>query len=208
MFVGRGRSMPNFNSCSQDDTLPEIPAQLVTIEAISNKNIYRGKGMRSLNGFSPTAQKIRDIRGFTIIELMIGIAIIGILAMVALPAYQNYVKRAEFAEIIEDFDRLKVAMELCWELEGNLQNCGEKNPEVAAAVSAMMATGAFTTIHVYTSSDPYTSNISLWSKKIKISTGDDASISYHARGAAGGSLQWSVNQGGSNCLIDGLCDKI
>jgi len=52
-------------------------------------------------------------QGFTLIELMIVIAIIGILASVALPAYQTYTNKAKFSEVILATSNVKTAVEIC-----------------------------------------------------------------------------------------------
>ncbi|WP_422460304.1 pilin [Endozoicomonas sp. ALB115] len=52
-------------------------------------------------------------QGFTLIELMIVVAIIGILAAVAIPQYQNYVVKAKWADNIASLASLKSAIALC-----------------------------------------------------------------------------------------------
>lgn len=50
--------------------------------------------------------------GFSLIELMIVVAIISILSVIAVPSYQNYTKRARFAEVITSTEAFKLAVSL------------------------------------------------------------------------------------------------
>jgi len=58
-------------------------------------------------------------KGFTLIELMIVVAIIGILAAVAIPQYQNYIAKSQVSRVMGESGALRTAVEAC-ALDGKL----------------------------------------------------------------------------------------
>ena len=81
-------------------------------------------------------------KGFTLIELMIVVAIIGILAAVAIPAYSTYTKKAKFTEVVQATQAVKTALEVCGSDQSDLSVCTQGSNGVPADLDSGAATTA------------------------------------------------------------------
>ena len=76
------------------------------------------------------------IKGFTLIELMIVVAIIGVLAAIAIPAYQDYMGKAQASEGLSLLDGYKTSVSLAIGEAGLANGCKSTNSQLASAVSS------------------------------------------------------------------------
>ncbi|HEH9439161.1 TPA: type IVa pilus major pilin TapA [Aeromonas sobria] len=140
--------------------------------------------------------------GFTLIELMIVVAIVAILAAIALPAYQTYTKKAKFTEVVSATGSYKTAIEICAQTtaaaDGTLSTCDAGTNGVPANIA--------------------TQNGNVASISVSDTTNAITATAVSANGLSGetyimiptvtsGKVNWAANPSGSvgTCVAAGIC---
>jgi len=131
-------------------------------------------------------------KGFTLIELMIVVAIIGILAAVAIPAYSNYTKKAKYTEVIQASQSLKAAVEVCATDLGTVTGCSAGSYGIPSSIpSTTYVASASVTDGVITITPNATGGIAA-ADTYKLTP------TYNS-----GAVTWATT--GSGCITAGLC---
>ncbi|CAG9000208.1 MAG: hypothetical protein CENE_02202 [Candidatus Celerinatantimonas neptuna] len=153
--------------------------------------------------------------GFTLIELMVSMAIVATLAAIAMPIYTNYINRAKFSEIIEAAAPVKAALEICVQTHSpdSLGESQENDPCIQATSPYTITSGHthntnIKSLTVKALSDSNSSSASQGYSIIVVASHlkdqDNNNIDYHLNGVLSqqGTLTWTAH---GRCINQGWC---
>src|SRR5690554_5634322 len=143
--------------------------------------VYRPKLKTILSRVEKYIMKMQMQKGFTLIELMIVVAIIGILASVALPAYQDYTIRAQASEGLSLASGLKIQVADVYAEKGALTNIASGSDGIpdATDVTGKYVTQVEVAAGVITATFGGDANANLSGETLELTpTDNDGSISW------------------------------
>jgi type IV pilus assembly protein PilA len=138
-------------------------------------------------------------QGFTLIELMIVVAIIGILAAIAIPAYQDYTIRAQVSEAFSLTDGAKTAVAEFYSNRGSMPTSNESaglstDTSIAGSyVSKVDVTGG-KIIATFSDSSPQKANVKINNATVTLSPV-----------SKGGSLAWVCTSTAASKYLPSSC---
>ncbi|MBB1334149.1 pilin [Pseudoalteromonas sp. SR41-6] len=130
-------------------------------------------------------------KGFTLIELMIVVAIIGILAAVALPAYQDYTARAQASEAVSLTAGIKTGVAEFYQSEG-----GYPTADTTPALNTYTASGTYSSVALKANGV-----IEATMKGTGVSADLQSAIFTFTPSVTGGSFKWSCSHNLTNLAI-------
>lgn len=144
-------------------------------------------------------------KGFTLIELMIVVAIIGILAAVAIPLYSDYTQRALASNGLSALSSYKTAVALCYQKTGTLAGCDHDTNGIPDTIAAADVVNGVTSVTV----DEGVISATLEAKAESDSANIDVTLTPTVP-ANGSNLQWTIacsdfTDAGADTRVDG-CD--
>lgn len=138
------------------------------------------------------------MHGFTLIELMIVIAIIGILAAIAAPQYNNYTKQSRFSEVVLATSAFKTPAEIAYQ-SGRATALSDLNNDINGIPSVVNSTNAV---------GKYVAGVTMVNGTIKATGTSEVNNATYTIDASflNGGIRWKVNDTATDsCQAIGIC---
>lgn len=148
----------------------------------------------------------KKVTGFTLIELMIVVSIIGVLVSIAIPAYTNYVRSAKASQIVALYSGIKIFMVNYYVENGkfptNLGSFDKRNALIGIGGSYSYETSVINRVWVGSGGVPgrgkYSGHIHISYKDPSLKRTDGRPMQFGATvDDVGGQLKWICNDSGS-----------